>query len=94
MGEKIRDLIARALDLAAFSASRLAEAAGLSRNTLAKWRTGDRSPTPASLRAVGEALIERGRAMVAAGEELVEAAQEVRRAADAEAEDGADAEDA
>lgn len=74
MTEQVRVMIERALDVATGTLQEIADAAGISYDTLWAWKTGRRNPTPENLQRLADVLEQRGR-------EIEELSEEVRRAA-------------
>jgi len=70
----MRIMITRALDGATASLEEIAEAAGITYDTLYAWKTGRRNPTPENLLRLADAIEGRGG-------ELQELAKELREAA-------------
>ena len=77
MTEQIRQMIDRALDGATASLEEIAEAAGVTYNTLYAWKTGRRNPTPENIARLAAALERRGGDLQTLAEELRKAAGEL-----------------
>lgn len=82
---ELREALSRVADAASCSGRKLMESAGLSWRSLSSWKSGDRTPLPENVRALGQALQVKGERMRRLGTELVEAAEvEARRRAERE----------
>ena len=73
MTEPVREMIERALDIATANLQEIADAAGISYDTLWAWKTGRRNPSPQNLAALADTLERRG-------VDLAESARQLREA--------------
>lgn len=82
---ELREALSRVADAASCSGRKLMESAGLSWRSLSSWKSGDRTPLPENVRALGQALQVKGERLRRLGTELVEAAEvEARRRSERE----------
>lgn len=70
MGKKLGRAVLRALDVATWTLEGIAISAGLSRDSLQRWRRGDRSPEPDSAQRIARALRRKARELDAAADRI------------------------